>query len=67
MFWLLVEVQELQKILDVPNDKVWLMPEGLVEKELNKRRAWLMELCQTHGYNFSDRLHIMAYGDRRGV
>ena len=26
----LVEVKELQKILGVPNDKVWLMPEGLV-------------------------------------
>ena len=63
----LVEVKELQKILGVPNDKVWLMPEGLVEEELNKRRIWLMELCTEQGYNFTDRLHIIAYGDKRGV
>ena len=63
----LVEVKELQKRLDIPNDKVWLMPEGLVEEELNKRRRWLMELCTEQGYNFTDRLHIIAYGDKRGV
>jgi len=61
------EIKELQKILDVPNDKIWLMPEGIVEEELSKRRVWLMELCEEFGYNFSDRLHIIAYGDKRGV
>jgi len=61
------EVKELQTILRVPNDKVWLMPEGLVPEELNKRRRWLMEICQNEGYNYTDRLHIIAYGDKRGV
>ena len=46
---------------------VWLMPEGLVEEELRKRRVWLMDICQKQGYNYSDRLHIIAYGDIRGV
>ena len=63
----LKEVRELQQILGVPNNKVWLMPEGLVEEELNKRRRWLIEICAEEGYNFSDRLHIIAYGDKRGV
>ena len=63
----LAEVKDLQKILDIPNDKVWLMPEGLTEEELKKRRVWLMELCTELGYNFADRLHIIAYGDTRGV
>jgi 7-carboxy-7-deazaguanine synthase len=63
----LKEVKELQKILNVPNNKVWLMPEGLVEEQLNERRKWLMELCTALGYNFSDRLHIITYGDVRGV
>ena len=63
----LKEVIELQQILGIPNNKVWLMPEGLVEEELSKRRVWLMELCEEFGYNFSDRLHIIAYGDKRGV
>jgi len=61
------EVKELQHILDIPNNKVWLMPEGLVEEQLNERRRWLMELCTRNGYNYTDRLHIIAYGDTRGV
>ena len=63
----LSEVKELQKILDIPNEKVWLMPEGLEEEQLKKRRVWLMELCTELGYNYAERLHIIAYGDKRGV
>ena len=63
----LEEVKQLQDILDIPNDMVWLMPEGLVEEQLNERRRWLMELCTEQGYNYTDRLHIIAYGDTRGV
>ena len=63
----LEEVKELQKILGVPNEMVYLMPEGLEPKQLNKRRRWLMDLCTKEGYNFTDRLHIIAYGDKRGV
>ena len=63
----LKEVKELQKRLDIPNDMVWLMPEGLTENQLNERRAWLMELCEREGYNYTDRLHIIAFGDVRGV
>jgi len=63
----LAEVKELQEILDIPNNMVWLMPEGLVEEELKKRRVWLMELCTELGYNYTERLHIIAYGDKRGV
>ena len=63
----LEEVKYLQEILNIPNDKVWLMPEGLTTEQLNKRRVWLMELCEKYGYNFTDRLHIIAYGDKRGV
>jgi 7-carboxy-7-deazaguanine synthase len=63
----LEEVKELQDELGVPNRKVYLMPEGLEPKQLNERRKWLMELCTKEGYNFTDRLHIITYGDIRGV
>ena len=63
----LEEVKELQRILGVPNDMVYLMPEGLERHQLNERRKWLMDLCVREGYNFTDRLHIIAYGDERGV
>jgi len=63
----LIEVKKLQEILSIPNNMVYLMPEGLEPKQLNKRRRWLMDWCTEHGYNFTDRLHIIAYGDKRGV
>ena len=63
----LEEVKELQKILGVPNNMVYLMPEGLERHQLNERRKWLTELCVREGYNFTDRLHIITYGDERGV
>jgi len=63
----LEEVKELQDELGVPNRKVYLMPEGIEPKQLNERRKWLMELCTKEGYNFTDRLHIITYGDIRGV
>ena len=63
----LEEIKTLQNILDIPNNKVWLMPEGVTDDELTKRRRWLMEYATEHGYNFTDRLHIIVYGDKRGV
>jgi len=63
----LEEVEILQDRLNIPNKMVWLMPEGLTPEQLSKRRTWLMELCEQEGYNFTDRLHIIAYGDKRGV
>ena len=63
----LEEVKELQVELGVPNRKVYLMPEGIEPKQLNERRKWLMGLCTKEGYNFTDRLHIIAYGNVRGV
>lgn len=63
----LEEIQILQNRLDIPNNNVWLMPEGLMEEQLTERRKWVLELCIKHGYNFSDRLQVVTYGDRRGV
>ncbi len=50
-----------------PNRKVYLMPEGTKEEHLAQKRQWLMEQCIKVGYNYTDRLHILAYGDKRGV
>ena len=63
----LKEVKELQERLDIPNDMVWLMPEGILSEQLNERRVWLMKICEEQGYNYTDRLHIIAFGDVRGV
>lgn len=63
----LEEFKELQKTLSVPNHLVWLMPEGITDEQLQKNRQWLFEVCVAEGYNFTDRLHVIVYGDKRGV
>jgi 7-carboxy-7-deazaguanine synthase len=61
------EIQFIQRTLDIPNKKVWLMPAGGTADELVGKRVWLMEYCWQNGYNYTDRIHIVAYGDKRGV
>jgi 7-carboxy-7-deazaguanine synthase len=61
------EIKELQKGIGFPNDSVYLMPEGINESNLNERRIETVEMCKRHGYNFTDRLHIIIWGNKRGV
>jgi len=63
----LVEIKDIQDKLKIPNEKVYLMPEGMTAKTLEVNRLWLAEYCIDQGYNFTDRLHIIIYGDKRGV
>lgn len=62
----MAEVKSIQVELGIPNDKVYLMPAGGTEEELKDKRAPLMEYCWQNGYNYTDRIHITAYGDKRG-
>ena len=35
--------------------------------DLESRGAWLADVCTNRGWRFSTRLHILLWGDRRGV
>ena len=45
----------------------YCMPMGVTDVELAKTRIWLIEECVKRGLNYTDRLHIIAYGMKRGV
>ena len=47
--------------------RVYLMPEGTNTERLAEKQAWLVEACKVHGFNFTSRLHIFIYGNKRGV
>jgi organic radical activating enzyme len=49
------------------SDRVILMPEGRTAAELSAKSTWLAEACAAGGFRFSSRLHILIWGDRRGV
>ena len=51
----------------IARDRVILMPQGRTRAELEDRSAWLAEACAAAGYRFSSRLHILLWGDKRGI
>jgi len=61
------EMQDLIEDLPAPAEKVVLMPEGIDAETLNTRGAWLAEVCKIHGYRFSPRLHVLLWGNKRGI
>lgn len=61
------EVLLLLHRYQIAPEKVWLMPEGSIPERLADRRAWVVEICKTHGFRFSDRLHVQIWGAKKGV
>lgn len=63
----LAEVLALQRSHAIPASRIYLMPEGRDSATLRERERWITQLCNEHGYKFSDRLHIHLHGDTRGT
>ena len=63
----LQEVLQLIERYNIPHSKVYLMPEGTTAKALKNKQAWLVEICKNYQFNYTDRLHIQIYGDKKGV
>ncbi len=47
--------------------KIYLMPEGVSSENLRQKQRWLVEICKKYDFNFTDRLHIHLFGNKRGV
>jgi 7-cyano-7-deazaguanosine (preQ0) biosynthesis protein QueE len=63
----LEEVRAICREAGVEPGRVVLMPEGTTAAVLNERGRWLAEVCVREGYRFSTRLHILLWGEKRGV
>lgn len=63
----LPEIEDLIRLLGAPAGRVLLMPEGTEPSTLSARSLWLVEACKQRGYRFCPRLHVLLYGNRRGV
>lgn len=63
----LEEVKDIVAAYKISDRDVWIMPEGTtVEKQI----ATLQEIADSvieAGYNLSSRLHVLAWGNKRGV
>ncbi len=63
----LKEVKKIIKAHKIRKEKVWLMPEAITEKELKKKSKWLIGICKKENFNYSTRLHIILFGNKRGI
>ena len=63
----LSEIESLQQFLDIPNDKIYLMPAGGTRAQLLKTYPIVMEKCIEKGWSFTGRPHIIAYDEKREV
>jgi 7-carboxy-7-deazaguanine synthase len=61
------EMRVLLAELQAPAAKVVLMPEGIDVETLTTRGVWLAEVCKEFGYRFSPRLHVLLWGNKRGI
>ena len=63
------DVQESLRMAEVNNwdmNKVWIMPEGVDIDTLQNRWSYICDWAVEYGLNVSNRLHVLAWGDKRG-
>ncbi|MEM8568388.1 MAG: 7-carboxy-7-deazaguanine synthase QueE [Bacteroidota bacterium] len=63
----LAEVLKLQVNFRIAAGRIYLMPQGTQAEVLTKKRLWLVDICKSYGFNFTDRLHIQLWGNKKGV
>ena len=62
------DLDEVQQMVDLGGlSRVWIMAEGTDASTLAARTAELAAPVRARGWNLSPRLHIVLWGDRRGV
>lgn len=59
------EVERIVRECGLAN--VWIMPEGITPADVIDRGRLLAEPVARRGWNLTTRLHILLWGDRRGV
>lgn len=63
----IAEIEQIVALAGAGGYQVWLMPEGTDAETQVSRMGWLADEAIRRGWNFSPRLHVLAWGDRRGV
>jgi 7-carboxy-7-deazaguanine synthase len=61
-----IEVLSFLHKYNIPEDKVYLMPEGATRESVRERQTQVAELCLQFGLKYSPRLHIDLWGGKRG-
>jgi len=60
-------MEELISACELPPARVIVMPEGRSQAELTRHALEIVDLVKERGYRLLPRLHVMLWGDKRGV
>ena len=63
----LEEVWQLQMEYRLDPRHIWIMPEGTHAEDILDTMRYLEPAVLSNGYNMTTRLHVLLWGDRRGV
>ncbi|KKK82499.1 hypothetical protein LCGC14_2802790, partial [marine sediment metagenome] len=61
------EIWNIIKSFDISREDVYVMPEGTDQMTIINRLAWLFDECRDYGYNLTPRMHILAFGNKKGT
>jgi 7-carboxy-7-deazaguanine synthase len=61
------EIETIVRETGANRGRVILMAEGTSVETIQKRAAWIVEVCKRERFRYSPRLHIDLWGDKRGV
>ena len=62
------DLDEIQELVDANGlTDIWVMPEGTDAETIVTRSRALIDPVQERGWNLTTRLHVLLWGDRRGV
>lgn len=63
----LEEILNLQRRMEIPKDRIFIMPQGITTGQFKEREKMLIDFCIETGFTYSPRLHIDIWGYKRGV
>lgn len=63
----LSSIKNFQAKYNIPDSKIYLMPKGIDSGEIIRGSQFVIDKCWEYGFNFTTRLHILLYGNKRLV
>lgn len=63
----LKSIKDFQDRYSIPSNKIYLMPFGINEDSIIKGSQFIIDKCFEYDFNFSTRLHILLYGNKKLV
>lgn len=59
-------ITHYQVPLNIPENRIWLMPEGGTQSAIQAKSPWIVEAAKQYHFNYTSREHIFIWGETTG-